>query len=278
MGGRGGGSGNDPDNPKPPDDPNNPKPPKPDDPDDPDDPDAPNNPSDPTTWTWDYLQDYVRREPDESTALSKARQWMDAQSGDIVTLQDDFMTAPETFRRIMVRGIELLYTLDNKTNAAKTAKELATEFNTLPDLLRAHVTRIIMTTQQAPNGAIATTGTGDNNLVFYGGEKASAATLAHEAAHCMAREKWKSSAPPRYQEGTDEYYERIEQGLPVRSDYGDAISSGEPAVSAYGATSDTEDFSEAVEMYVIDRSRLKRIAPRRYAVIHRLMTERGYGG
>lgn len=272
MGGRGGSSGNDPDPPKPPDDPNNPKPP------DPDDPDTPNNPSDPTTWTWDDLQDYIRRpETSDEDALSKARQWLDAQSTSTVTLQDDFMPAPETFKRITFNGMEVLYAPGQEAIIADSLIELAVALERLPSALKKHVSRIIMSTQYA-DGVAASIGGDDTNIVFYNGDPINTGYLAHETAHRLAVERWSSVSPPNCEVDSDIYYERLAQGLPVRSDYGDAINSGEPAVSTYGGTSDAEDFAEAVRMYIADRSRLQQIAPKRYAVIHRMMTDSSYGG
>ncbi len=261
MGGRGSGSGGNP-----------PQPPEP--------PQPPTN-DDPTQWSFDQLQNYINAHPDDDdeALTTKVEQWLAAhRSASTTTIKDDEMTVPEDFYSITVKnGIQLLFTPGNERNAADTIIEMVIGFDTLPGRLKSEVATIIMA-MQTSGDIVATAGTNDKNIVVYGGNPLSTGTVGHEAAHNLALDLWGRSNPPHYAEGTDMYYEIQEQGLPVRSDYGDAIESGEPPVSAYGRTNDSEDFAEAVKMYVINRTQLQQIAPRRYAVIHALMTNAGYGG
>lgn len=238
---------------------------------------APENPAD---WTLDQLQNYIRQNPETNT-LQKTQQWLQAhQSTDTITLQDDVMTAPEIFHTVLtIDGIELLFVPGNEAKAAAALGGLLNGYPYLPEVLQHCITRIIMSTQEItePFTIGATAGTADNNIVFYN-QPVNTQYLAHEASHNLALKLWKSPHPPHYAEGTDAYFARLEQGLTVQSDYGAAIESGEPPVSDYASTNDAEDFSEAVELYVMDPAQLQQIAPRRYAVIHRLMIDPMYGG
>lgn len=253
MGGRGSGSGSDPTDPKPPNDPNNPN-----------NPDDPADEEDPKDWDWNELQEYILRnlETDDAAALSKARQWLETHRlPDTVTLQDDYMTAPETFYRLITTsGVELLYTAGNEANAADTLLELAAGYDRLPSALKDRITRIVMSTQTHEDAA-ATAGTPDNNIVFYRGSPITTGTLAHEAAHNFAARRWVDDS-----------------GVPPDNAYADAVNSGEPPVSDYARTHLQEDFAESVRLYTTHRAQLQQTAPLRYAVIHRLMNDPDYYG
>lgn len=263
MGGRGGGSGNQGNGGD-----SNPPPVNPPDPDD------------PTTWTWDKLTAYLGHssDEDESTSITKTESWLKAhQSKESIPLIDDRMTKSEDFYSVTTQdGVTLLFTQGNDENAALTLMELAAGYGSLPDALKQSITQIVMTTQTSRNAdgnILATAGSADNNIVVYGGLPISTGTLTHEAAHNLALKKWGSTAPPYNEEGTDEYYEN------GSSDYGAIVSTrSEPPVSDYAKVNATEDFAEAVKAYVLNPTELQRIAPLRYAVIHRMMTDPGYHG
>ncbi|MCG2739789.1 MAG: hypothetical protein L6300_06075 [Syntrophaceae bacterium] len=97
-------------------------------------------------------------------------------------------------------------------------------------------------------------------MTIYKNHMATEGLIAHEAAHTFAVYKWGTVMPAE------------------NSDYMAAINSGEPVVSEYSKKHIGEDFAEAVQMYVTGPGYLKKIAPLRYDVIHRLMTDPGYSG
>ena len=57
-----------------------------------------------------------------------------------------------------------------------------------------------------------------------------------------------------------------------------AVRSGEPPPTDYAKNSPDEDFAETAKLYFAEPERLKQIAPLRYQVFHRLMTDPNYGG
>ena len=255
MGGRGSSSNGD----NPPVNPNDSNPTVPD----PTEPD-PNNP-DPTNWTLEQLQDYLRTatdDDDNTNGLKKIRQWLDAhKEADTITLKDGYMTTPETFNHIKTsNGIDLLYAPGDEADASQTLLELMTGYDDLPNTLRDNIHRIVMTTQDSGD-ITASAGDADGNIIFYKGDPITTGTLAHEAAHNFAYKHW------------DENGE-----VPADSAYADTIASGEPPVSSYARTNLQEDFAEAVKMYAINPTQLQQIAPQRYAIIHRLMTDPDYYG
>lgn len=235
----------------------------------------PINPNDPTHWTWEQLNTYLSssNDEDEATTIANATSWLKAhQSAEAIPLMDDHMTSSENFYSITTKdNVTVLFTKGNEQNAAMTIMELAAGYGTLPDALKQSITQIVMTTET--DGPItATGGTPDNNIVVYGGAPISTGTLAHEAAHNLALKAWGSPYPPYNEEGTDGYYEN------GTSDYGAVVNSSEPPVSDYAKTNGGEDFAEAVKQYVLNPAELQRIAPLRYAIIHRMMTDPNYHG
>lgn len=57
-----------------------------------------------------------------------------------------------------------------------------------------------------------------------------------------------------------------------------AALSVEAPPTDYAKASIAEDFAESVALYVTDKAKLRKTAPKRYRVIDRLMKEDGYGG
>jgi|GEM_PF-4341412 len=130
----------------------------------------------------------------------------------------------------------------------------------LPALLRSQITGIQLVEEDRRGDPLTIAFNQDGFITIYGGRHADAGILAHEAAHEFAFTKW-------------------EWGMPVEgSDYLAAIKSGEPPVSEYSKRNTGEDFAEAVRMFVEDTEELKRVAPLRYKVIKRLMSDKDYSG
>jgi hypothetical protein len=102
---------------------------------------------------------------------------------------------------------------------------------------------------------------GDGNVVAYRDDALPVRTLAHEAAHNLALQLYGSTAPVR---GTD--YQRL------------LLHSREKPVSAYAANNPSEDFAEAVEMFVMEPDKMAGSFPERFAIISKIMSDPNYGG
>lgn len=98
---------------------------------------------------------------------------------------------------------------------------------------------------------------GDGNIMIYHGESASRGTLAHEAAHNMARGLWGHTSPPH---GTE---------------YGKAQKKEKP-VSEYGATARAEDFAEAARFYDKDPVYFAKKFPAKAAAMKKLINQPGF--
>lgn len=100
---------------------------------------------------------------------------------------------------------------------------------------------------------------GGGNIVVYDDNYLDIGNFSHEAGHNLAHELYGSSKPAK------EYGRLLE-------------TTTEPPVSKYAATAPSEDFAEAVRVYVTDADRMKATHPERHAIIRKLMTESSYGG
>jgi hypothetical protein len=100
---------------------------------------------------------------------------------------------------------------------------------------------------------------GDGRIVVYRGAGLYGSTESHESGHNLAAHLWGSTHPPE------------------SSEYGRVIDSDEPPVSDYARNSRSEDFAEAVRLYVMERDYLARIAPRRHAVLGAMLGPPGNG-
>jgi hypothetical protein len=179
------------------------------------------------------------------------------------------MAYPEDMQEIHFQDNRYLYTPGTTAAMRTTLRELLDA--PLPSALRARTDRVVFTTLANIDDAywqreynepdfvsLASAGRGD--VTVYRGRSIGRGDLAHEMAHNLAIAVYKSTDPPAF------------------SDFAAAAASGEPPVSAYGKKHLREDFAEAVQLYVENPDKLRAIAPRRYAVIARLMREVGYGG
>jgi hypothetical protein len=93
---------------------------------------------------------------------------------------------------------------------------------------------------------------GDGGIVVYSGNPVSTGTVAHEAGHNLATKIWGKTSPPK------------------DSEYGKAQQSEKP-VSTYGAISSTEDFAEAVKLFVKSPDEMKREFPKKFAALKQIM-------
>jgi hypothetical protein len=138
----------------------------------------------------------------------------------------------------------------------------------LPESLTRHTRNVYFSAQRnseddhwaeeygMPGFVSAATG-GKGRVVFYNGV-AQPESLVHEMGHNLATAQYGGIA--------------VGPGA-----FRDAIESGEPPPTEYAGKSTAEDFAESVRMYVDTPDELRATAPRRYAAIHRLMTEEGHG-
>ena len=159
---------------------------------------------------------------------------------------------------VYIAGVKLYFSaLDEPALAA--ARTLI-ELSSIPPRLLAAIPPIHVTQDASPYGfeAKAIWDHGlitvlENNLLDQG-------SLIHEAGHAFAYSIW---GDPR---------------SPAGSDYKKAIDSGEPPPSEYAKLDISEDFAEAVRMFVVDPVALQKVAPLRYNVIKRLMKDKNYRG
>ena len=100
----------------------------------------------------------------------------------------------------------------------------------------------------------------DGIITIFGDRQVGSDVIAHETAHDFAVQKWGNPVPPE------------------SSDYAAAVNSGEPPLTEYSRRNKSEDFAESVKIFVVDPGGLEKKAPRRYAVIRRLMRDSAYGG
>lgn len=162
------------------------------------------------------------------------------------------------YYKITIDGIDIYFNEDNE-QTIKAIKALI-KGNKIPDILKEHIDSIILSDDISPSGPEAIAEMIEGNITIWKDKLTEAGNIAHEAAHQLASEKWGDSTPP------------------ADSDYRAAIDSGEPPVSEYAKTRPSEDFAEAVKLYINDKERLKRLFPRRYAIINKLMNNRNYNG
>jgi len=114
--------------------------------------------------------------------------------------------------------------------------------------------------ESSPTGSNVVANIVDRLMTIFGNRTIDEGIIAHETTHPWAQDKWGSTTPP------------------ADTDYIAAINSGEPPVSEYAKTSPGEDLAETIRMYVINKGKLLIIAPLRYAVVDRLMTDPSYYG
>jgi hypothetical protein len=141
----------------------------------------------------------------------------------------------------------------------------------MPERLRKVTREVVFSTQRnsgdtywakqynRPDLKATATG-GHDDVVVYNGEGIGIGLYSHEAGHNLANQIYRSTLPAG------------------SSDFQAAIDSGEKPPSSYAECSPAEDFAESVRMFYEEPVILKQIAPRRFAVIERLMAEPNYGG
>ncbi len=152
---------------------------------------------------------------------------------------------------IYVGGIPIYF--DDLNDAVVTLVREMLSGAPLPKALKNKIFGIQIVEEDARGGPDVIGMSADGFVTIFGDRQVDMGVIAHEAAHDFAVSKWGDPIPP------------------ADSDYQKAINSGEPPVSEYSKRNASEDFAEAVGMFVTDPVGLKKIAPRRYNIIKRLM-------
>ncbi len=179
------------------------------------------------------------------------------------------MEHAEEMHSIPADGYNLHFPKDNPEMIVKTVRgyDLA---GALPKELTVHTKDVYLSKQANKDDArwakvynnpghesLATGGGG--SVVFYNGGTPSRGYLAHEMGHNLATAKYGSTKP-------------FELGAFSKA------TRGEKPPSPYAMKSPSEDFAESVRYFVLNREGFKRIAPKRYKVIDRMLKDPNYAG
>jgi|GEM_PF-2177501 len=179
------------------------------------------------------------------------------------------MDYAEPMKRIEWEGIKYHYS-GGIQPVVDTIHQLATSPR-IPRALTKHTTDVFFSSQRnkldiyweqeygIPDFISLATG-GDGRIVVYNSRYLKLDSMAHEMGHNLAKAVYGTTKSP------------------FTSDFGAAVASGEPSVSSYARKSIAEDFAESVSVYITDAKRLKANAPKRYAVINKLIKDRTYAG
>lgn len=159
---------------------------------------------------------------------------------------------------VTIDGIKIYY--ESPDDSAFAAIKSLISGNKIPDLLKEGIEAIMIIPDQNPGNPTTIAKEENGIITIFENRIVDAGIIGHEAAHTLADDRWGNATPP------------------AGSDYRSAIDSREPPVSTYGRTSPSEDFAEAIRMYITNRTAFKKGWPKRYKVIHRMMRERGYRG
>jgi hypothetical protein len=187
------------------------------------------------------------------------------------------MTSPTPFKTIEFWGIKWHFTgrIDDDSPIVKTIRDFGAvnARQSLPNRVVEATKEVYFTRQSNKHDAhwrkvyknftaSAATG-GDGTVVVYKHKALSLHTFAHESGHNLAKEVYGATNPT----------------LKPSSDYAALVARGvEPPVSTYAKNSPSEDFAEAVRVYVQDRDMLRRQWPERFKVIAKLISDRTYAG
>jgi SPP1 gp7 family putative phage head morphogenesis protein len=180
---------------------------------------------------------------------------------------------PQAEQMYSVEWEDLTYYFAELTPKSPIVKTLL-HFASVPDIaqeIERHTKQVIFTKQtnrDDPHWAIeynepgfvsAATG-GQGTVTIYNNYSTGISTMAHEMGHNFAYGRYGSSSPR------------------VQSDFRAAVSSGESPPTDYAKKAIAEDFAESVMLYHTDPDFLRQIAPKRFAVIDRMVKEKDYGG
>lgn len=178
------------------------------------------------------------------------------------------MTTPEAFRTIRYGGVDFRFS-GPISALVNTIDALSRPGVVIPDRLLGATKNVYFTGQSNKEDArwraeykgfqhSGATG-GDGDVVAYRNNHLSVGDFVHESAHNLSTRLYGSTTP-----GGD--YARLLRLTP------------EKPVSAYAAHAPSEDFAEAVRLYVEDRDTMKASFPERFRIIDRIMTDPTYGG
>ena len=182
------------------------------------------------------------------------------------------MSNPEPMRQVEFDSVPFYYrdTARGRPYIRETIRRLAA-VEQIPEELSEHTQAVYLSTQRNKADAyweqqynlpkFRSLATGGNGEVVVYDDPIGSGSLSHEMGHNLAWARYGTTRPPQ---GTD---------------YSKATADPtEPPVSRYAGNSIAEDFAEAVEQYVVNPTRLQRIAPQRYSIIKRLLEDANYGG
>ena len=182
------------------------------------------------------------------------------------------MTNTEKMTSFTFEGITFYYTgkVDKSSAIVKTLLNF-TGAAKMPDSLLGSTKEVIISSQKNSadsywektynmKGFTSLATGGDGSIVVYNNSAMDVGSLAHEMGHNFAKDKWGSTVP-----GKD-------------SDFSAAINSKESAPTFYATRAPAEDFAESVKLYITDPDQLKKIAPKRFEIVEKLLEEKDYHG
>ncbi len=179
------------------------------------------------------------------------------------------MTIAEDFRTFEYAGIKWYYVEGRAGDAAYAVHEIQHSIAVIPKRLMEATKEAWFSTQfnradeywqrtyKDFTRSNATGGEGTTMVYKEGSMRLR--TFTHESGHSLADKLYGSSFPG--------------------GDYAKIVAENvEPPVSEYAKNSSSEDFAESCRAYVGDKAYFQKKCPKRYEIIHRIMTESSYGG
>lgn len=201
----------------------------------------------------------IQKEPDPVGKNQIMLDWLKEYHSPLTTT----IGGPSTDREheaysVYLNGIPLYFDVLDDVVVASAREMIAGA--QLPALLKSQILGVQIVKEYARGGPDVAAMRSKGFITIFGDREVDAGIISHEAAHEFAVNKWGTPYPP------------------VDSDYSAAINSGEPPVVEFFKRDYSEDFAEAVRMFVIAPKVLQNLTPLRYKVIKRLMTDNTYGG
>lgn len=200
----------------------------------------------------EWLPAEIAKQTDMSQTNQLVANWLaEHQSVTTIPVGGTDPDAVLTIYDVVVDGIRLSYSGINKSVIDFVRTIL--QKDALPEPLRRVIKGADFSTENYALEPTLLAEMEDGKIIFYGGRSIDVHLIAHEAGHEFAVQKWGDQDPP------DD------------SEFARAFNSGEPFVSEYSHKIISEDFAEAVGMFVSDPAQLKKIAPLKYRAIKSLL-------
>jgi hypothetical protein len=186
-----------------------------------------------------------------------------------VSVKVHSMATAEEMHSIPFDGYTLHYPKGDTSAVLKTVRA-AELYAPLPKELTQHTKNVYLTKQtnkhdefwskqyNKPGTHVLATG-GDGDVVIYRNQGVTSGVLAHEMGHNLATARYGDTEPYKL------------------SDFAVATKHEAPP-TAYAKTNSTEDFAESVMLYTANNAGLKRLAPKRHAVLTRMFKDPNYDG